>query len=69
MTIAGVNIPHTMVFLVFIYALISSVLAFKIGRPLITLNFMNEHLNANYRYSLIRLKEYAESIAFYRGEK
>ncbi|PJG82929.1 ABC transporter ATP-binding protein/permease [Caviibacterium pharyngocola] len=69
MTIGGIEIPHMMVFLVFIYVLISSVLAFKIGRPLISLNFANERLNANYRYALMRLKEYAESIAFYRGEK
>lgn len=68
MTIAGVEIPHMIVFLVFIYVIISSLIAFKIGRPLIQLNFSNERLNANYRYSLIRLKEYAESIAFYRGE-
>ncbi|MFU2058267.1 ABC transporter ATP-binding protein/permease [Avibacterium volantium] len=69
MEIAGYEIPHMMVFLVFIYVLITSVIAFRIGRPLIKLNFANERLNANYRYSLIRLKEYAESIAFYRGEK
>ncbi len=69
MPIAGITIPHALVFLVFIYVLISSVFAFKIGRPLINLNFANERLNANYRYSLIRLKEYAESIAFFRGEK
>ncbi len=69
MTIGGVVIPHAMVFLVFIYVLISSVFAFRIGRPLIHLNFANERLSANYRYSLIRLKEYAESIAFFRGEK
>lgn len=69
MTIANVEIPHAMVFLVFIYVLITSIFAFKLGRPLIKLNFDNERLNANYRYSLIRLKEYAESIAFYRGEK
>ncbi|HDX1190330.1 TPA: ABC transporter ATP-binding protein/permease [Pasteurella multocida] len=69
MTIANIEIPHAMVFLVFIYVLFSSIVAFKIGRPLIQLNFANERLNANYRYSLIRLKEYAESIAFYRGEK
>ncbi|QLB12286.1 putative ATP-binding cassette transporter [Bisgaardia hudsonensis] len=68
MEIAGYQIPHMMVFLVFIYVLISSVIAFKIGKPLIKLNFANEWLNANYRYSLIRLKEYAESIAFYGGE-
>lgn len=69
MTIAGVEIPHMMVYLVFIYVLITSVFAFKLGRPLIKLNFANEKLNADYRYSLIRLKEYAESIAFYAGEK
>lgn len=69
MTIAGVTVPHALVFLVFIYVLVSSIFAFKIGRPLIDLNFANERLGANYRYSLIRLKEYAESIAFFRGEK
>ncbi|HBO38206.1 MAG TPA: ABC transporter ATP-binding protein [Pasteurellaceae bacterium] len=69
MTVGGVSIPHAMVYLVFVYVLVSSVFAFKIGRPLISLNFANERLNANYRYSLIRLKEYAESIAFFRGEK
>ncbi|MCK3658398.1 ABC transporter ATP-binding protein [Pasteurellaceae bacterium Pebbles2] len=69
MTVGSVTIPHAMVFLVFIYVLITSVFAFRIGRPLIQLNFANERLNANYRYSLIRIKEYAESIAFFRGEK
>ncbi len=69
MKIAGFEIPHMMVFLVFIYVLITSVFAFKLGRPLIKLNFANEKLNADYRYSLIRIKEYAESIAFYAGEK
>ncbi|MEE6075336.1 ABC transporter ATP-binding protein/permease [Avibacterium paragallinarum] len=69
MAILGIEIPHMMVFLVFTYVLITSLIAFRIGRPLIKLNFANERLNANYRYSLIRLKEYAESIAFYRGEK
>lgn len=69
MTIAGITIPHAMVYFVFMYVLITSVFAFKIGRPLINLNFANERLTANYRYSLIRIKEYAESIAFFRGEK
>lgn len=65
----GVEIPHGMVFVAFSYVLITSLFAFKLGRPLIGLNFLNEKLNANYRYSLIRVKEYAESIAFYGGEK
>ena len=69
MTIAGITISHAMVYFVFMYVLVTSVFAFKIGRPLINLNFANERLTANYRYSLIRIKDYAESIAFFRGEK
>lgn len=69
MNIGGITIPHAIVYLVFIYVLVTSVFAFKIGAPLIGLNFADERLNANYRYSLIRIKEYAESIAFFRGEK
>ncbi|MGC8054960.1 hypothetical protein ACP3WB_24710, partial [Salmonella enterica] len=43
--------------------------AMWIGKPLIKLNFNNERLNGNYRYSLIRVRDHAESIAFYDGEK
>ncbi|BBF07161.1 putative ABC transporter ATP-binding protein [Haemophilus influenzae] len=69
MIVLGVEIPHMMVFLVFGYVIFTTLIAFWLGRPLISLNFINERLNANYRYSLIRIKEYAESIAFYAGEK
>lgn len=69
MRLLGVEIPHMMVFLVFAYVIFTTLIAFWLGRPLIHLNFANERLNANYRYSLIRVKEYAESIAFYAGEK
>ncbi|QPB43004.1 ABC transporter ATP-binding protein/permease [Rodentibacter haemolyticus] len=69
MSIGDFTLPHAMVFLVFIYVLVSTAFAFQIGKPLINLNFNNERLNANYRYSLVRIKEYAESIAFFKGEK
>ena len=69
MMVFGTEIPRMMVFLVFTYVIITTVIAFCLGRPLIMLNFVNERLNANYRYSLIRIKEYAESVAFYAGEK
>ncbi|MCW3481022.1 ABC transporter ATP-binding protein/permease [Neisseriaceae bacterium JH1-16] len=65
----GQVIPRGMVFLVYVYVLIATVIAFKIGRPLIRLNFLNERFNADYRYTLVRVREYAESIAFYCGEK
>ncbi len=58
-----------MVYLVYLYVIVATVFAVWIGRPLIRLNFLNEQLNANFRYALIRLREYGESIAFFRGEK
>jgi putative ATP-binding cassette transporter len=64
----GIEIPRAMVFLVYIYVIVATVFAIKIGRPLIKLNFLNEKFNADFRYSLIRLKEYGESIAFFKGE-
>lgn len=69
LSMLGVEIPRAMVFLVFAYVLIATVFAIRIGRPLILLNFLNERFNADYRYTLVRLREYAESIAFYAGEK
>ena len=64
----GVEVPRAMVFMVYLYVIVATVFALKIGRPLIRLNFLNEQLNANFRYALIRLREYGESVAFYRGE-
>ena len=69
MTLLGIEIPRAMVYLVFAYVIFTTLIAFWLGKPLIRLNLANEKLNANYRYSLIRVKEYAESIAFYAGEK
>jgi putative ATP-binding cassette transporter len=66
--VLGTEVPRAMVFLVYVYVLVATVFAVWIGRPLIALNFMNEKLSANYRYLLMRLREYGESVALYRGE-
>lgn len=68
LAIGSVELPRAMVFVVFVYVVVASVVAFKLGRPLIGLNFMSEKLAADFRYALIRVREYAENIAFYRGE-
>ena len=68
MPVMGIEVPRAMVFLVYFYVLTATVFAVWIGRPLIALNFMNEKLSATYRYLLMRLREYGESIALYRGE-
>ena len=67
LTVAGYEIPRAMVFAVYIYVLIATWIAFRLGRPLIRLNFLNEKLTANFRYALMRLRENAENIAFYQG--
>ncbi|QRI74129.1 MULTISPECIES: ABC transporter ATP-binding protein/permease [Rhodococcus] len=67
-TVFGTEIPRGMVFLVYIYVLVTTAVAFWIGRPLIRLNFLNEKLGATYRYALVRVREYGENIAFYHGE-
>lgn len=67
LTVAGVEIPRAMVFAVYIYVIIATWIAFRLGRPLIRLNFLNEKLTANFRYALMRLREYAENVAFYQG--
>ena len=68
LSLLGQEIPRGMVFALYAYVIVTSIFAFQIGRPLIGLNFLNEKLNANFRYALVRLREYGESIAFYRGE-
>jgi vitamin B12/bleomycin/antimicrobial peptide transport system ATP-binding/permease protein len=64
----GVEIPKAMVLIAYLYVVIATVIAFRIGRPLIGLNFLNERLNASFRYALVRLRENSEGIAFHRGE-
>ncbi|MFD1812926.1 ABC transporter ATP-binding protein/permease [Rhodococcus gannanensis] len=68
MTLFGTEVPRAMVFLVFAYVLFSTIVAFWLGRPLIQLNFWNERLTANFRYALVRVRDGAENVAFYRGE-
>lgn len=67
-TVFGVHVPRAMMWLVLTYVLVATVIAFWLGRPLIRLNFMYEAVTANFRYALVRIREGAENIAFYRGE-
>ena len=47
---------------------IGSWLTYKIGRPLVQVNFDLERYNADFRYRMTRVRENAESIALYKGE-
>lgn len=51
-----------------IYSGIGTFLAHKVGRKLIGLNFDQQKYEADFRFNMMRVRENAESIAFYRGE-
>ncbi len=50
------------------YAMIGTYFTVKIGTPLIKLDYDQQKYEADFRYSLVRVREYAESIALYGGE-
>jgi putative ATP-binding cassette transporter len=63
------SISHLLVGVLAVYALLGTVIALWIfGTPLIHLNFWQLRREADFRFSLMRVRENAESIAFYRGE-
>ena len=57
-----------MVWLALLYAVAGSVLTHLIGKPLIALNFEQQKTEAHFRHDLVRVREYSESIALYKGE-
>lgn len=62
------SIPGYMVWVALVYALVGSYLTHKIGWPLIGLNFNQQRFEADFRFSLVRLRENSEGIALYGGE-
>ncbi|MEM9767999.1 MAG: ABC transporter ATP-binding protein/permease [Cyanobacteria bacterium P01_D01_bin.71] len=51
------------------YAIVGTILTVGVfGKPLVRLNFEQLKREANFRFSLVRIRENAEAIAFYQGE-
>ena len=67
-TLLGLTLPRALFWVAFVYVFLATVVAFWIGRPLIRLSFRNELTNAAFRYALVRLRDAAEAVGFYRGE-
>ena len=61
-------IPGYMFWAAVLYAAAGSILAHFIGHPLIRLNYRQQAAEADFRFSLVRLREEAEGIALYCGE-
>ena len=62
-------ISVTLVGMLLVYAVAGTGLSILIGRRLVGLNYLQYQKEADFRYSLVRVRDNAESIAFYRGEK
>jgi putative ATP-binding cassette transporter len=63
------TISKTLVMFLGLYAILGTLVTFGVfGKPLIALNFQQLRREADFRFSLIRIRENAEAIAFYRGE-
>lgn len=70
LTLPGTSmvVPGLLFWMALAYAGIATFVAHRIGRRLVPLNFRQEQLEANFRFSLARLREYGEPIALLRGE-
>lgn len=62
------TIPGYMFWFSLIYSGAGTFLVHKVGRKLIGLQFDQQRYEADFRFSMMRVRENAESIAFYRGE-
>jgi putative ATP-binding cassette transporter len=67
--ILGVTIPGYMLWLAIIYSVAGTWITHKIGRKLIRLNFNQQKVEADFRYSLIRVRDNPEAIALSGGER
>jgi len=64
----ALTIPGYMCWVAVLYSGVGSVLAHLVGRPLIRLNNRQHRVEADFRFSLVRMREEAEGIALYGGE-
>lgn len=69
MDVWGIHIPGYMVWVALIYAAIGTTLTHLVGRPLARLAFRQQRVEANFRFALVRLRENAEGVALYGGER
>jgi putative ATP-binding cassette transporter len=51
-----------------LYAIAGTYITFKIGKPLIKLDYQQQAYEADFRFGLMRVREHSENIAFYNGE-
>ena len=70
-TLGGIkfNIEGYLVWVAFGYSIIGTWITHKVGHKLVNLNFVQQRYEADFRFGMMRMRENAESIAFYSGEQ
>lgn len=63
----NIDIPGYMVWAAALYALLGSFVIHKVGKPLVSINYRQQQVEADFRFLMMRLRENAEQIAFYDG--
>jgi putative ATP-binding cassette transporter len=64
-----IAVPGFLFWVALIYAGVGTLVTHLIGRPLVRLSFERQRYEANFRFSLARLREYAEQVALLSGEQ
>ncbi len=62
------SIPGYMVWASLLYAVFGTWVTIRVGNPLVRLNFDQQKYEADFRFSMVRVREHSESIALYGGE-
>ena len=63
------SISLSLVFTLVVYSAVGTIATVFVGKRLIGLNFNQLRREADFRYGLVHIRNNAESIAFYQGEK
>jgi putative ATP-binding cassette transporter len=64
-----IAVPGFLFWVALIYAGVGTLITHLIGRPLVRLSFERQRYEADFRFSLARLREYTEQVALLSGER
>jgi vitamin B12/bleomycin/antimicrobial peptide transport system ATP-binding/permease protein len=69
MPFTDLHVPGFLFWVALIYAAAGTLITHVIGRSLVGLYFERQHMEADFRFSLARLREYTEQVALLDGER
>jgi vitamin B12/bleomycin/antimicrobial peptide transport system ATP-binding/permease protein len=69
--ISGTNYAFNgyLIWICLLWSVVGTFVIHLVGKPLIKLNFIQQRFEADFRYSLVRIRENSEQVALLKGEK